>query len=73
MQELKGAAWATIAAFARRAEFAPSLWERLLQEGVLAVPGPEGLTVSVPHYDMTYQLNGIEVRVCGLVVILYRA
>ena len=31
MQELKGAAWATIAAFARRAEFAPSLWERLLQ------------------------------------------
>ena len=30
-QELKGAAWSTIAAFARRAEFAPALWERLLQ------------------------------------------
>ena len=26
------------------------------------MPGPEGLTVSVPHYDMTYQLNEIEVR-----------
>ena len=37
------------------------------------MPGPEGLTVSVPHYDMTYQLNEIEVPVCGLVVILCRA
>ncbi len=36
MQELKGAAWATIAAFARRAEFAPALWERLLQVRILA-------------------------------------
>ena len=68
MQELKGAAWTAIAAFARRPDFAPALWERLLREGVLAVPGPEGLTVSVPHYDMTYQLNEIEVRACRVTV-----
>ena len=49
MQELKGAAWATIAAFARRAEFAPALWERLLQVRILLTPGLDACeTVMLP-------------------------
>jgi len=63
LQELKGAAWATITAFAQRPDFTAALWGRLLKEGVFLQPGSDStLTVPVPNYDMTYQLNEIEVR-----------
>jgi hypothetical protein len=69
LQEVKGAAWSAIASCAARPEAAALAWERLLQETVLAAPGTEAaLTVAIPSYDMTYQLNEIEVG--GLAAVL---
>lgn len=60
---MKGAAWGAIASCASRPDAAAAAWERLLQETVLAAPGTEqALTVAIASYDMTYQLNEIEVR-----------
>jgi hypothetical protein len=62
-QEVKGAAWGAIAACVSGPEAAAAAWERLTQETVLAAPGTQqALTVAIPSYDMTYQLNEIEVR-----------
>jgi hypothetical protein len=61
-QEVKGAAWGAIAACVSGPEAAAAAWERLTQEMVLAAPGTQqALTVAIPSYDMTYQLNEIEV------------
>ena len=66
LQEVKAALDAAIAAFARRADLAEALWERLLQSVVVA-PNPfngdlSSLMAAVPRYDITYQLNEVEVR-----------
>ncbi len=61
---MKGAAWGAIAACASRPDAAAVAWERLVQETVLVQPGTDAaLAVAIPHYDMTYQLNEIEVRI----------
>ena len=67
LQEVKAALDAAIASFARRADLAEALWERLLQSVVVA-PNPfngdaSSLMAAVPRYDITYQLNEVEVRV----------
>ena len=66
LQEVKAALDAAIAAFARRADLAEALWERLLQSVVVAPNPPNGdlssLMAAVPRYDITYQLNEVEVR-----------
>lgn len=72
VQEVKGAAWTAIASCVHSAETAAAAWERLLQECVLANAGRGGdisgggggggdSSVAIPQYDMTYQLNEIEV------------
>lgn len=67
-QEVKGAAWGAIAACVHGAEAAAAAWERLLQEVVLVQAGGGGAggggggPEPIPQYDMTYQLNEIEVR-----------
>ena len=61
-QELKAALDEGIAALARRPDLAAALWERLVAAVVVAPPsGPDA--AAVPRYDLTYQLNEIEVRV----------
>ena len=65
MQEVKAALDVAIAAFAQRADLAEVLWERLLQSVVVA-PNPfdgdlSSLMAAVPRYDITYQLNEVEV------------
>ena len=58
-QDVKAALDDAIASFARRPDLAAALWERLLQAVVVAPGGmDEG---PVAHYDITYQLNEIEV------------
>lgn len=59
-QELKAALDGAIAAAACRADVAAALWERLLAAVVVAPIAEPGL--AVPRYDLSYQLNEIEVR-----------
>ncbi len=61
---MKAALDDAIAAFARRPELAAALWERLLQSVVVAPSAPEEAPVA--RYDITYQLNEIEVCSCSL-------
>ena len=58
-QEVKAALDDAIAAFARRPDLAAALWERLLQSVVVAPSGADEGPVA--RYDITYQLNEIEV------------
>ena len=64
-QEVKAALDDAIAAFARRPELAAALWERLLQSVVVAPSALEDGPVA--RYDITYQLNEIEVCAAGAV------
>ena len=63
MQELKAALDGAIEAIAARPDQAGPLWNRLLQ-AVVVQGGPSPVTAAppLPHYDLTYQLNEIEVR-----------
>lgn len=58
-QELKAALDGAIASLARRADLAAALWERLASAVVVAPAVGEG--AAVPRYDLSYQLNEIEV------------
>ena len=58
-QELKAALDEAIAALARRPDLAAALWERLAAAVVVAPATAE--TAAVPRYDLSYQLNEIEV------------
>jgi hypothetical protein len=57
-QNLKAALHQAIASFAASPEVAIQLLERLLQAAVVS-PAP---VLGLPRYDLTYQLNEIEVR-----------
>lgn len=62
LQQVKAALWEAISAFAVRPDFAALLWERLIQQGVLpSLVADPGLPAAVARYDMTYQLDEIEV------------
>lgn len=61
-QRVKAALDGAIAAFARRPELAANLWERLLQAVVVQpAPAEDSLMGPIARYDITYQLNEIEV------------
>lgn len=49
-----------IAALARRPDLAAALWERLA--AAVVVQPATGEAAAVPRYDLSYQLNEIEVR-----------
>ncbi len=59
-QELKAALDGAIASLARRPDLASLLLERLLA-AVVVQPAAAAGQASVPRYDITYQLNEIEV------------
>lgn len=59
LQELKAALDDAIAALARRPELAAALWERLV--AAVVVQPAAGEAAAVPRYDLSYQLNEIEV------------
>ena len=59
LQELKAALDDAIAALARRPELAAALWERLA--AAVVVQPVAGEAAAVPRYDLSYQLNEIEV------------
>ncbi len=60
MQELKAALDEAIASLARRPDLAAALWERLVAAVVVAPASADN--PAVPRYDLSYQLNEIEVR-----------
>ncbi len=62
-QELKAALDEAIAALARRPDLAAALWERLV--AAVVVQPAAGEAAAVPRYDLSYQLNEIEVRERG--------
>jgi len=59
-QELKEALDEAIASLARRADLAAALWERLAA-AVVVQPATADGGATVPRYDLSYQLNEIEV------------
>lgn len=59
MQELKAALDEAIASLARRPDLAAALWERLVAAVVVAPASAD--SPAVPRYDLSYQLNEIEV------------
>lgn len=62
MQVVKAALDGAIAAFARRPDLSSALWDRLLQSVVVQpVPADDSMMVPFARYDITYQLNEIEV------------
>lgn len=70
-QELKAALDEAIAALARRPDLAAALWERLV--AAVVVQPAAGEAAAVPRYDLSYQLNEIEVRERGEQLQLARA
>ena len=58
-QELKGALDEAIASLARGPDLAAALWERLVAAVVVQPATAEA--AAVPRYDLSYQLNEIEV------------
>ena len=60
-QELKAALDEAIASLARRPDISALLLERLLA-AVVVQPAAGAGQAGVPRYDITYQLNEIEVR-----------
>jgi hypothetical protein len=58
-QKLKAALDEAIGSLARRSDVTTALWERLLAAVVVAPISAEA--TAVPRYDLTYQLNEIEV------------
>ena len=70
-QELKAALDEAIAALARRADLAAALWERLL--AAVVVQPASGEAAAVPRYDLSYQLNEIEVGGGGQFVLVWGA
>lgn len=60
-QELKAALDDAIASLARHPDLAAALWERL-GAAVVVAPAAAGEAASVPRYDLTYQINEIEVK-----------
>lgn len=59
-QDLKAATDRAIAALCRSPELSSTLWERLVAAVVVAPLAPD--QISLPRYDLTYQLNEIETR-----------
>lgn len=60
-QELKAALNAALAALARLPEVAPAILSSLLP-AVVPSARPAGAPPALPHYDIGYQLNEVEVR-----------
>lgn len=60
LQELKAALDEAIASLARRPDLAAALWERLVAAVVVSPASTDN--PAVPRYDLSYQLNEIEVR-----------
>ena len=64
MQFLKAALDDTLAALAEQPDLAGVLWERLLQAVIVQPLREDTRLVSLARYDISYQLNEIEVRPC---------
>ena len=54
----------TLAALAEQPDLAGVLWERLLQAVIVQPLREDDRLVSLARYDISYQLNEIEVRSC---------
>ena len=66
MQSLKAALDETIAALAKQPDLAGVLWERMLASVILQPLRDDTRMVSLARYDISYQLNEVEVGVSHL-------
>ena len=63
MQSLKAALDETIAALAKQPDLAGVLWERMLASVIVQPLREDNRMVSLARYDISYQLNEVEVGV----------
>ncbi len=53
---------ASLAALARRRDIVQQLWDRLMMAVVVQPAADQPNMLTVPRYDMTFQLHEVEVR-----------